>query len=506
MTETPESVSTKDVAKGAGTTLLARLGAVLEVIAQPLYVLMFGLAGYGLYAVLWSAINLAENCLDMGMTAALQRVVPQAHSRDDEAKALRAAFILGIGPCLLAAATASLCAPWIAPLFNAAPADAARLSHTIALFAWALPLWAFIEISTSALRAKRVFGAEIRLRIFWEQVIRLLLATALFGLGFETMSLFYAHLVSLAVICGLCVRLLARHFDMRLVFRGHVTGPVFTETLKAGLAVLPVNLVARLFGDGPPLALNWLLPGASGAAAGGLYSIARKVSSLIQVVRMAFSYVLAPLASAATKGRAGEVRNIYAFATRVSFAIAVPAGIVLAAGGPSILRLFGNEAEVALPALVILVLMRVFEAVVGAAGPIQQVTGGYKSQLSGSVAGLAAAILLGVALMPEGALTGMALAVSLGVVVSTALPLAQLHLFQKLHPFETPFVRVAVRATLIALGGLGVALLITLLPHPAQLPLVLVVLLAALWCSARYALPLDDRLTLGKTGRALRLV
>jgi hypothetical protein len=40
------TVTSRSVAKGLGTTVLARLGAVVEIVAQPLYVLMFGLAGY----------------------------------------------------------------------------------------------------------------------------------------------------------------------------------------------------------------------------------------------------------------------------------------------------------------------------------------------------------------------------------------------------------------------------------------------------------------------------
>ena len=85
MTETPANtptpVTNRDFAKGAGTTVLARLGAVFEVVSQPLYVLMFGLAGYGLYAVLWAVVTLVENIADLGMPAALQRVVPQSWKR-----------------------------------------------------------------------------------------------------------------------------------------------------------------------------------------------------------------------------------------------------------------------------------------------------------------------------------------------------------------------------------------------------------------------------------------
>ena len=43
----------RQVAKGAGTALLARAGGVIEIISQPLYVWLFGLPTYGLYMVLW---------------------------------------------------------------------------------------------------------------------------------------------------------------------------------------------------------------------------------------------------------------------------------------------------------------------------------------------------------------------------------------------------------------------------------------------------------------------
>lgn len=504
--QTSSAVTSRDVAKGAGTTLLARLGALMEVVAQPIYVWMFGLASYGLYAVLWAAVNLAENVADLGMTSSMQRVVPQARTPQDEVSALRSAILLGVGPCLLLAAVASFAAAQVAPLFNAAESDLLRLVSIISLFAWSLPLWAFVEIATSALRSKRVFGAEIRLRIFWEQVIRLAATTAFWLAGFSTMSLFYAHLVSLTVIGLLCIRLLARHFDLRLFFRGQLLDPIFHETWKAGLAVQPANMVARLFGDGPSLVLNWILPGSAGAVAGGLYAIARKISSIVQVVRIAFAYVLAPLASAASQNHVDEVRAIYGFATRVSLAIAVPIGLVLAAAGRPILSLFGNGAAIALPAVVILVTARVVETVLGAAVPIQQVTSTYWRQLLASVVGLGAAFLIGFALMPDWGLTGMTIAVASGFIIAAALPMAQLYWHDRLHPFFAPFGSVMLRTTFFGTAGLALTLVSHSLPEWLQLPIAVALMLAALWLSCRFALPHDDRLSMGKTGRALRLV
>jgi O-antigen/teichoic acid export membrane protein len=553
--EGPEqTISNRDVAKGAGTTLLARLGGVLDVLTQPLYVWMFGLAGYGFYGALWAAINLVENMADLGMTSAMQRVVPQAGGPKGQASTLRASFILGLIPCILIAIIVTVLAEPVSTIFNAADQDGAIIVQAVRWFVWALPLWAFVEIATSALRSKRLFGAEIRLRLLWEQVARLVFVLGFFALGYGTMALIYAHLLSLSLICLLCIRLLNQHFELRLMLEGPVRDTVFNETLKAGLGVLPVNIVTRLFSDGPALALNAILPGSSGAVATSLYIIARKISSIVQLVRTAFGYVLAPLASAASIAGKSQVEEIYGFSTRLSVALALPMGAVLAAISPAMLPLFGPGAEAALVAVIILVAARVGEAVVGAATPIQQVTSAHLDQQLGSLLGLAAAAGLAWWLMPDYGLNAMAIAVAVGLIIAGVLPLVQLLHVDKLHPFAAPFGSVAIRATAVAIVGMGVAYALqglpqtglriglgimflaalriswklalglalfglaeyaavklvpaleVILPYLLQLSLLIPVLVATLWASMRFALPREDRLALGtKTARRLRL-
>jgi O-antigen/teichoic acid export membrane protein len=402
-------------AKGAGTTLLARLGGVLEVVAQPLYIWLFGLAGYGFYGALWAATNLTQNVADLGTTGAMQRVIPQATSAQKEAAALRAALILGVIPCILIAITVFILAEPVSKFFNADARDSAQATEIIRLFIWALPLWSFVEVATSALRARRIFGAEIRLRLFWEQLIRLLVVVSLFFAGWSTRALYIGHLISLGATCLLCVRLLAKNFELRLMFKGPLVDDMFHATLKAGLAVLPTNIALRIFGDGPAIALNAILPGASGAVATSLYIVARKISSLVQLVRTAFAYVLAPLASALSKDGKEKVSSIYGFSTRVLVTLALPLAAVLGAMGPTILPVFGPGVEQALIAVWILLASRAFEAVCGAAAPIQQVVSAHRHQLVGSITGVVLAFVIGGYFTPQYGLNAMAWAVGIGL-------------------------------------------------------------------------------------------
>lgn len=503
----PATVTSSHVARGVGTTLLSRMGAVIEIVSQPLYVLLFGLAGYGLYALLWAAINLIENIFDLGMTSAMQRTVPQA--RDDRAAAdcLRAALLLGVVPCIIVAALVSLFAEPIATWVNVAAADRALVAPAIGLFVWALPLWAFVEIATSALRARHLFGPEIRLRIVWEQIIRLVLALTFYAMGWGLFGLFIAHMCSLTLTALLSLRLVARHYRLPLLLEGAIFTDAFRQTMWAGLSILPSNMIARLFGDAPAVLLNLVIPGADGARASALFTISRKISSVVQLVRIAFVYVLAPLASSAERAERSHVQAIYAYAVRLILVIALPLAAVLAAGSKPLLGLFGGDALVAQQALIILLVARAAEAVLGISLPVLQVVAPFRHQLTASMAGLVVAALFAWPLMQiMGPLGGITLASAIGFVLAAAIPMLQLQMIESLSPFGPSLARAALRTTGISVVALFVTLGIARAPDALALPLTLGVALGAIWLSTRLSLPLADRQSLGKTARTLRLI
>lgn len=506
MTARPHApITERSVARGAGSALLGRAGGVIELVSTPLYLWMFGLATYGLYTVLWAAVNLIENVADLGMTSALQRTVPQARSEGEAVAALRAALLLGVVPCVAVAAGISLAAPLLAQFINVAADDRAALASGIALFAWALPLWAFVEIGTSALRAKRAFGPEIRLRVLGEQLIRLAAAAALWAAGVDTLGLLIAHLISLAITAFLCARLLARHYDLSLWRTSTAYPQAFRDTALAGVAVLPANIIMRLMSDAPPLVLNAWYPGAAGAAAAGLYAIARKLSSVVQFVRMAFTYVLGPLSSAVARDDRAAIAPLYSFATRVSVVVALPLAAALIGGRHIVLQLFGAGAYAAGSMVTLLTLGRIAEAIGGQAGTIQQVASGRARPLQAAAVTLLVAIAAAAFLLPRYGGAGLAGAVALGLAAGTITSVVQLRRDLGLNPFGPPFERAFLSGV-----GCSAALLIILpqiraLPRAAELVLFITAMLGGIWLSARIGLGSADKAFLGKTARKLRL-
>lgn len=497
------AVSRGDVARGAGLAGLARSGALIEALAQPLYIWMFGLPAYGIYVVLWGAVSLLTNLLDVSMTSALQRVVPTRDNESEAHGAVKFALILTVLLSVAAAILVTLEADRIARIFSAAPADAARLPAAIALFVWALPLWTFIEVSTSAARARRAFGPEIRLRIFWEQLARLVFAGLFFAAGFEGLGLMLAHLSSLALTALLCVPLLRRFYDLGLMLRAPVPRRLAGELLASGFALLPANLARRLLIDAPPLAINLMLPGARGASAAGLFEIARKLSTVPYIVRQSFQYVLAPLSSAQAHADRSAVGPLYHFASRVSTALVVPLAGLITFAGPDILSVYRREAQSALPLLFILCAARAGEAIVGPAGTIVEMIGHRALPLLNSLIAFLLWAALAFWLTPNMGAMGMAIAVSVAVVASAWAAAVELEVSDGLSPFD----RKLFQGLGIALVGVGaMALAWAWLGGPLRFGANLTLWLATSWLALRYGLTREDRLALGGLSRRLRLV
>jgi O-antigen/teichoic acid export membrane protein len=497
-----ESVTRGEVARGAGLVGLSRAAALIEAVAQPVYIWLFGLPAYGIYVALWAAINFAENLVDLSLTNALQRIVPTADEEKAHA-AVKAALLVTVLPAAAIALLVTLNASWVAGFFSAAPADKATLPAAVALFAWGLPLWTFVEIATSAARARRAFGPEIRLRLFWEQIARIAFALGFFGLGAGSLGLVLAHLGSLTLTALLCLPLLARFYQPRRLLRARVTRADLGLLLTTGLALLPANAARRLLVDAPAVIINVLLPGTKGAVASGLFEIARKLATLPLAVRQAFQYVMAPLAAHQARADRAALAPLYRFASRLSTALVVPLAGWLAFAGPDILSIYRPEVEQALPLLYILVAARAAEAIVGPATPIVEMTGHRILPLVNSFVGVATWAALALLLVPRWGAAGMAVAVGTATVAIAYAATLELQLTERLTPFD----RKLFLGLAVALAGVGLmGLAASLTRGPMRFAAVTLLWAGASWCAVRLGLVRGDREALGALARTLRLV
>jgi O-antigen/teichoic acid export membrane protein len=504
--DSPEPVvRNDDVARGAGLAAVSRLGTLIELVSQPAFTWMYGWATFGIYTVLWACVNIIENIVDLSMTQGLQREVPAAPNAGVAAAMVRYALLITVIPAVILAIAISLCAHWIAPWFNAADRDLALLPTTIAIFAWALPLWTFIEVSTSAVRARRAFGPEIRLRIFWEQVLRLALAALLWAGGAGPLGLALAHILSLTLTAGLSARLLLRYYDARHLRTFPLAKDYRSSLLKSGLGTMPPALARRLFNDFPPVLLNVLLPGAAGANAAGFFGVARKIASVPLIVRQSFLYVLAPLTSEQAAQDRAFISPLYRFSVRLSVILAIPITALMILLSPDILRLFAPGAQAAVVLTFILLAARGVEAAIGPATPMIEMLGHRAMPSLTSMIGVGVAAILAFVLVPGGGAQGMAIAVAVGIMLMALIPVVQMHWAERIGMFD----RLLLRVILCALAGsailLGVGYVLQAMAPLARAILIMLMFCPIIWCIVRLGLPKADRIALGSLGRKLRL-
>ena len=491
------------VAGGAGLAILGRLGALIEAVSVVVFTWAYGAETFGLFAVLWSYVKVSTALSDAAMTTALQRFVPRVAATDEvnvTGYAIKLSFVLA---CMFAG-IATYFAPSIADFLNSARSDAEHLTSVIRIYVWVLPFWTLVEVGTAAIRARRKFGPEIRVRIFYEQGLRLIAAVAFFYLGLDTYGLFLAHLLSVLLAGLLAFRLLAKHYSIRDLLMAPMTGQLPRDMRQYGFTVMPSNLIKKLFSEFPVMLLNYLLPGAAGAAAGGYYSVARKIASALQVVRLAFEYVMAPMAAekAGQKNRT-TLTHMYAFATRLSICLALPMGAALYVMRTDILAALEPGFQAAATAIAVLVTGRVIEAASGPSSAIIEMLGHRLAPPINGLIGLLAFLIIGWHAIPEYGVTGAAIAAATGLNVTAYLAFFQSAIVFKLVPYTRELLKPLVISTICAAALVMTATLGPVLPTPASLVIAIIGLIVALVILVRFGLSAEDATALGKPARWL---
>ncbi len=491
---------------GAGLAFLGRLGALVEAASLPIFLALYGPVLFGLYATLWAAARLLSAGTQMGMVLALQRFVPALE--DDEAAVHRVVGIAVLSVLLagtIAALTAMAFAPEIAARLDREGALGTDATTIVRLYAWVLPGWSMVEVLTASVRARRRFGPEIRVRVFYEQAARLVLATALAFAGVERYGLFVAHLASILFAAGLAWRLMSRFYDRRRLWRPGGDPALLRRVLGYALPLVPSELIVRAFSELPVVLLNQLLPGAQGAAAAGFYAIARKIASVLQLVYNAFDYVLSPLA-AWRHGKADmtAVADMYRFSARQMLVIGAIVAAGLAAASDLLVDLLGREAGAVAPTLIVLLVGRYASFLFGQAQAVVRTTMPSWLVLLNGLAGLAV-MLAGVLLLAPGhGATGAALGAAAGLVLMHALAALELALRYRLLPFSHELARPLV----VAWGAAGLVLAadqaMSGWPAAVQFALLVALLLLSFILVVRYGLHDEDAEAFGGLARRLR--
>jgi O-antigen/teichoic acid export membrane protein len=445
------------VAKSAGLAFLGRLGALIEVISLPLFTYFYGTATLGLFFALWGALRITTAFAEFAMTTTLQRFIPKAKSKEEEHSILKTAIITGLSLSLIAATMISSAAPFFAQFINANETDSQHLVDVIRFYVWILPFWTLVEILTSSVRAQRKFGPEIRVRIFYEQGLRLVGGTLFFYLGFQTFGLFFAHIFSVVIACGLAARLASRFYNLKDLFFSPFNLTIAREMWSFAGLMMPANMIKRLTQELPVILLNYLFPGAQGAEAAGIYGIGRKIASLLQVVRQSFEYVIAPFASLRHSNKENNTLNeAFCFSTRLTAVFLIPMTGFLLLIRDDLLSLFKNDVMAASGVILILSLGRLGEGITGPSNALIEMIGRRWLPVLNGLLGLTALSFIHLTYSPTLGPLGAAMAAAVGLNMVSLLSLIEAKAIYGYFPYKKSMIMP------VFIAFLGVAIIIGL--------------------------------------------
>lgn len=493
------------VARSAGLAFLGRLGALVEIIALPAFAWLYGAANMGLFFTLWALVRVSTRFTEFAMPTTLQRFVPASDCPERAQSILKIAIAISLALSIIVASIIALLAPVLAEHINAAEQDAAHLVTIIRLYIWVLPFWTLLEVLTASVRAQRKFGPEIKVRIFYEQGLRLVAGVVFFALGYKTFGLFYAHLFSAVVTTFLSLRLASRFYDFKAILLTPFDRALSKEMLSFAAMMTPANFIKDVNSELPILLLNVMLPGAQGAHAAALYGVGRRLASALVVVRQSFEYVIAPFATASKAAEQHDKLNdMYAFSTRLICCLIVPMAALLLLIRHEILWFLPDEFYGAASVVLVLALGRMLEALTGPACTLVEMLGHRTLPLINGILGIITMITLQYFLAPIYGATGAAIAAAAGINVTAGLSLIEVHLIYRLQPYRRSLVRpfsivLVCTVIMVALsdyaGQLNNALEMSSVAVGFTLTIVLLV---------RYGFSSDDVDALGSIGRWLK--
>lgn len=425
------------VAKGAGLAFLGRLGALIELIGLPLFTWAYGSATLGLFFTLWGTFRMTSGVTEFAMTTALQRFVPRKEEENYQLSVLKIALLSSFLLASFVALLTTLFAHDIATWFNAAKEDAEKLVSILRIYCWVLVPWAMVEVFTASVRAQKTFGPEIRIRIFYEQFLRIAAAMAFAWLGYNSMGLFYAHLLSVIIAALLAARLSNRFYQLGKILSAPFDYRLAREIWAFAIPMIPANVVKRLVAELPVVILNMMLPGAKGAEAAGIYGIARKLSSVLLVIRQSFEYVLAPFATHHHSANEREkLQDAFHFILRLTLTFLIPLSTLMILTRAELLYLFAPEIMAAADVITILLIGRLIEGLMGPSPTIIEMIGNRWLPVINSTTGILVLIGGHLFLVPTMGVMGAAISASIGLNIIALLNVIQCQLTYKYKPFS----------------------------------------------------------------------
>ncbi len=309
----------KRVAKGGSLTLLSTFAKMgLGLVLQVLIIRYLSRSEFGLFSMAAAVANILTVFSTFGLVSALPAFISHQLAKENYAKA-RSAISVSLKITAMLSVIVSLALFFGAEFVSQGLLHKPALSECIKIFAFAVPLMAFMNLLISHVRAIQQVGGKV----YFKDIMRpsvaifLIILVVLFGLSFRWLLI--AYVASFLITCiALFVyakgKLKAAIPQARLV-------SVTKEVVMFSLPLLGTGIVAQLMMWTDTLILGRFYP----AEAVGLYNAALRIIQVLPTMLIAAVFLYLPAASRLfSKNDTEGVRTIYAAITKWLLLMTLP--------------------------------------------------------------------------------------------------------------------------------------------------------------------------------------
>ncbi len=421
---------------GGGVLTLATKVAVARLFSAELY----GVFSQGM-ALLFVLVMVSM----MGLNVGVSRFIAYHRGEDRERveAAVPAALAATVPASLVVFGLVFVFAEPIASIGFADP----RTATVLRIFAVAGPFMAVNSILISGFRGHQRSRERVVLLDFVIPALQLAGILILVGLGYAFVGATAGFAAAFAVTAVVAAAWYRRQHAVRM--RRGVLG----ELVRFSWPLMVSSVAVQVFLWSPSLLVGVM----ASSRDVGLLNAALPLGAATKMILSSVTFLFLPVtADLYSRGELGEMRAVYAAATRWVLVASVPVLVFLAVlPGRSITFLFGTEYASAGTALTVMVLGYLVNIGTGPVGDLLIAVGKTWQEMAANVAKLGLFVVVGVALVPSHGFLGAAVAFAAGMVAGNVLRFAACWEYIGMFytwSFVKPFVA-AVPAGLAAVAG-----------------------------------------------------
>jgi O-antigen/teichoic acid export membrane protein len=457
----------KSVARGGALNIV---GTIVNGVAGFLFgiIVTRGLhaRGAGVFFEALALFTIATTVAQLGADIGVVREIPRHRALGRFRDAVRCLYV-SVTPVVVVATIVGIAISVFAPEISHVIVHGRDHNAAVPYLRVLGPFLPLAAVSKVLLCATRSFGTMlpfVAVEYIGKAGLRAVLAIFVIALGLGSVAM--AMSWALPIALGLAA---ATIWLLAVIKRASPTSPAVDEP-QTPLRKLVLDFwrftafrgVAAIFA----IAILWLdvvLVGAlASAREAGIYGAASRFVTAGSFALQALFLVMGPQMSALlSKGQRERAQAIYQAATAWLTAVSFPIFLGMAVFAPFLLRMFGPEFASGGTALTILALAMLVNMGTGTVTVILLMSGKSSWNLANTAGAAVLNVVLNVVLIPQFGMTGAAIAWAAAICVQNLVPLVQIWVSLKIHPFGTAY-PVPVVAAVICFGGIGLLITQTL--------------------------------------------